>query len=178
MEFFSKTFPEAVFLLIGEATADNHTADAPSEKFRLSPRNRYIERAMVYLRQRKIPEELIQEFYKEGLIYEAAQRHNVVFVGKDESGILRYAYCKGTEDTFLMDVIGSDKAHNFIYRSDGKSLFVFEAPIDLMSFVALYSKNWRSRNYLSLGGIGAKSLEDVLSEHSNMQTYLYLHRCG
>ena len=59
MEFFSKTFPEAVFLLIGEAPAENSTTAAPSEKFRLPPRNRYIERAMVYFRQRKIPEELI-----------------------------------------------------------------------------------------------------------------------
>ena len=170
MEFFSKTFPEAVFLLIREAPADNSTTAAPSEKFRLPPRSRYIESAMVYLRQRKIPEELIQEFYREGLIYEDAQRHNVVFVGKDESGIPRYAHCKGTEDTFRMDVLGSDKAHNFAYRSDGKSLFVFEAPIDLISFIALYPKNWKSRNYLSLGGIGAKSLEGFLSERSDMET--------
>ena len=69
-----------------------------------------------------------------------------------------------------MDVLGSDKAHNFAYRSDGKSLFVFEAPIDLMSFIALYSKNWKSRNYLSLGGIGAKSLEGFLSERSDLET--------
>lgn len=170
MEFFSKTFPEAVFLLIREAPSDNSTTAAPSEKFRLPPRSRYIESAMVYLRQRKIPEELIQEFYREGLIYEDAQRHNVVFVGKDESGIPRYAHCKGTEDTFRMDVLGSDKAHNFAYRSDGKSLFVFEAPIDLISFIALYPKNWKSRNYLSLGGIGAKSLEGFLSERSDMET--------
>ena len=170
MEFFSKTFPEAVFLLIREAPADNSTTAAPSEKFRLPPRSRYIESAMVYLRQRKIPEELIQEFYREGLIYEDAQRHNVVFVGKDESGIPRYAHCKGTEDTFRMDVLGSDKAHNFAYRSDGKSLFVFEAPIDLISFIALYPKNWKSRNFLSLGGIGAKSLEGFLSERSDMET--------
>lgn len=170
MEFFSKTFPEAVFLLIREAPADNSTTAAPSEKFRLPPRSRYIESAMVYLRQRKIPEELIQEFYREGLIYEDVQRHNVVFVGKDESGIPRYAHFKGTEDTFRMDVLGSDKAHNFAYRSDGKSLFVFEAPIDLISFIALYPKNWKSRNYLSLGGIGAKSLEGFLSERSDMET--------
>ena len=170
MEFFSKTFPEAVFLLIREAPADNSTTAAPSEKFRLPPRSRYIESAMVYLRQQKIPEELIQEFYREGLIYEDVQRHNVVFVGKDESGIPRYAHCKGTEDTFRMDVLGSDKAHNFAYRSDGKSLFVFEAPIDLISFIALYPKNWKSRNYLSLGGIGAKSLEGFLSERSDMET--------
>lgn len=65
---------------------------------------------MAYLRQRNIPEELIQEFYKEGLIYEDAQHHNIVFVGKDKTGIPRYAHCKGTEGSFRMDVQGSDKA--------------------------------------------------------------------
>lgn len=170
MEFFGKTFPEAVSLLIGEAPAHNGAAAAPSADFRLPPRNRYAAAAMAYLRQRNIPEELIQEFYKEGLIYEDAQHHNIVFVGKDKTGIPRYAHCKGTEGSFRMDVQGSDKAHNFAYRSDGKSLFVFEAPIDLMSFIALYPRYWKMRNYLSLGGVGAKALEGFLSERKDMET--------
>ena len=135
MEFFGKTFPEAVQMLIGEEPADNSADAASSPEFRLPPRSRYMETMMAYLRQRKIPEELVQEFYQEGLIYEDTQRHNIIFVGKDEAGIPRYAHCKGTNDSFRMDVLGSDKAHNFAYRSDGKSLFVFEAPIDLMSFI-------------------------------------------
>lgn len=69
-----------------------------------------------------------------------------------------------------MDVLGSDKSHNFAYRSDGKSLFVFEAPIDLMSFIALYPKDWKTRNYLSLGGVGAKALDGFLSECKDMET--------
>ena len=170
MEFFGKTFPEAMLLLIGEAPANNGAAAAPSADFRLPPRNRYVARAMAYLRQRNIPEELVQEFYKEGLIYEDAQHHNIVFVGKDETGIPRYAHCKGTEGSFRMDVQGSDKAHNFAYRSDGKSLLVFEAPIDLMSFIALYPNDWKMRNYLSLGGVGAKALEGFLSERKDMET--------
>ena len=170
MEFFDKTFPEAVFLLIGEAPANNITTDTSSADFRLPPRNRYVERMMAYLCHRKIPEELVKEFYKEGLIYEDAQRHNIVFVGKDGTGIPRYAHCKGTEDSFCMDVLGSDKSHNFAYRSDGKSLFVFEAPIDLMSFIALYPKDWENRNYLSLGGVGAKALDGFLSERKDMET--------
>ena len=170
MEFFGKTFPEAVLLLTGEMPTNNSTAAAPSADFRLPPRNRYVERMMAYLCQRKIPEELVQEFYKEGLIYEDAQHHNIVFVGKDDTGIPRYAHCKGTEDSFRMDVQGSDKSHNFAYRSDGKSLFVFEAPIDLMSFIALYPKDWRTRNYLSLGGVGAKALEGFLSERKDTET--------
>lgn len=103
MEFFGKTFPEAVFLLIREAPAHNGAAAAPSADFRLPPRNRYAAAAMAYLRQRNIPEELVQEFYKEGLIYEDARHHNIVFVGKDETGIPRYAHCKGTEGSFRMD---------------------------------------------------------------------------
>lgn len=170
MEFFGKTFPEAMLMLIGEAPANNGAAAAPSEDFRLPPRNRYVARAMAYLRQRNIPEELVQEFYKEGLIYEDARHHNIVFVGKDETGIPRYTHCKGTEGSFRMDVQGSDKSHNFAYRSDGKSLFVFEAPIDLMSFIALYPKDWKPRNYLSLGGVGAKALEGFLSERKNIET--------
>lgn len=170
MEFFGKTFPEAVFLLIGEAPANGVSAATQSQEFRLPPRNRYAEKMTSYLSQRKIPDELIQEFYKEGLIYEDAQRHNIVFVGKDETGIPRYAHCKGTSDAFRMDVLGSDKSHNFAYRSDGKSLFVFEAPIDLMSFIALYPKDWKTRNYLSLGGVGAKALDGFLSECKDMET--------
>lgn len=169
MEFFGKTFPEAVLVLTGEAPADN-SVEAPSSDFRLPPRNRYIERMMAYLCQRKIPEKLVQEFYKEGLIYEDAQRHNIIFVGKDEAGIPRYAHCKGTNDSFRMDVLGSDKSHNFAYRSDGKSLFVFEAPIDLISFIALYPKDWKTRNYLSLGGVGAKALDGFLSQRKDTET--------
>ena len=170
MEFFGKTFPEAMLMLIGEAPANNGAAAAPSEDFRLPPRNRYVARAIAYLRQRNIPEELVQEFCKEGLIYEDARHHNIVFVGKDETGIPRYAHCKGTEGSFRMDVQGSDKAHNFAYRSDGKSLFVFESPIDLMSFIALYPNDWKMRNYLSLGGVGAKALEGFLPERKDIET--------
>lgn len=170
MEFFGKTFPEAVFMLIGEAPADGVSAATQSQEFRLPPRNRYAEKMTSYLSQRKIPDELIQEFYKEGLIYEDAQRHNIVFVGKDETGIPRYAHCKGTNDSFRMDVLGSDKFHNFAYRSDGKSLFVFEAPVDLMSFIALYPKDWKTRNYLSLGGVGAKAMDGFLSERKDIET--------
>ena len=170
MEFFAKSFPEAVFLLIGEEPTNNSTVAAPSADFKLPPRNRYAEKMTSYLSQRKIPDELIQEFYKEGLIYEDVNRHNIVFVGKDEAGIPRYAHCKGTADAFRMDVLGSDKSHNFAYRSDGKSLFVFEAPIDLMSFIALYPKEWKTRNYLSLGGVGAKALDGFLSERKYIET--------
>ena len=47
---------------------------------------------------------------------------------------------------------------------------MFDAPIDLMSFIALYPNDWKARNYLSLGGVGAKALEGFLPERKDIET--------
>ena len=36
-------------------------------------------------------------------------------------------------------------------------MFVFEAPIDLISFLCLFKKEWQKQSYLSLGGVGEKA---------------------
>ena len=52
---------------------------------------------------------------------------------------------------------GSDKAFNFCYRGEGDRLFAFEAPVDLLSFLCLFKKEWQKQSYLSLGGVGEKA---------------------
>ena len=74
---------------------------------------------------------------------EEATHHNAVFVGRDEDGVPRYAHQRGTAGNFRLDVKGSDKAFNFCYRGEGERLFVFEAPIDLLSFLCLFKKGWQ-----------------------------------
>ena len=70
---------------------------------------------------------------------------------------------------------GSDKAFNFCYRGEGERLFVFEAPIDLISFLCLFKKEWQKQSYLSLGGVGEKALLRFLSDRPNIKTvYLCL----
>ena len=89
-------------------------------------------------------------FFARGDIYEDAAHHNAVFVGRDEDGIPRNAHSKGTAGNFRLDVKGSDKAFNFCYRGGGDRLFVFEAPVDLLSFLCLFKKAWQKQSYLSL----------------------------
>ena len=89
---------------------------------------------------------------------EEAAHHNAVFVGRDEDGVPRYAHQRGTAGNFRLDVKGSDKAFNFCYRGEGERLFVFEAPIDLLSFLCLFKKDWQKQSYLALGGVGDKAL--------------------
>ena len=96
-------------------------------------------------------------------------------MGRDEDGIPRYAHSKGTAGNFRLDVKGSDKAFNFCYRGEGERLFVFEAPIDLLSFLCLFKKEWQKQSYLSLGGVGEKALLRFLSDRPNIKiVYLCL----
>ena len=54
-------------------------------------------------------------------------------------------------------------------------MFVFEAPIDLISFLCLFKKEWQKQSYLSLGGVGEKALLRFLSDRPNIKTvYLCL----
>lgn len=172
MEFFDKTFPEAVQMLIGEEAITECVVEAaPKAEFRLPPRSKSNAKMMKYLtEERKLPQELIERFVADGLIYEDAKHHNVVFVGTDANGIPRYAHCRGTADKFRMDATGSDKSYGFCYRGKGKELFVFEAPIDLLSHIALYPAGWREHSYLSLGGVSPKALERFLSERKNIES--------
>ena len=124
---------------------------------------------------RRIDEDVTGFFFASGDIYEDAAHHNAVFVGRDEDGIPRYAHSKGTAGNFRLDVKGSDKAFNFCYRGEGERVFVFEAPVDLLSFLCLFKKDWQKQSYLSLGGVGEKALLRFLSDRPNIKTvYLCL----
>ena len=171
MEFFEKTFPEAVQMLIGENVVEMTVEPVQRSEFRLPPRCESNTRIIKYLtEERKLPPDLVEAFIASGLIYEDAKHHNVVFVGKDEKGVPRYAHCRGTAEKFRMDVTGSDKSYGFCYRGKGKELFVFESPIDLLSHIVLYPTGWRNQNYLSLGGVSPKALEQFLSERTDIES--------
>ena len=175
MEFYGKSFPEAVQLLTGEAGAGKLDAcPAPSPDFRLPLHNATNTKAIKYLtEERSIDRGIVDTFIAAGDIYEDT-RHNVVFVGRDSGtqnapGIPRYAHCRGTSDKFRQDVSGSDKACNFSYQGDSDQLFVFEAPIDMLSFLCLYPKDWTKRGYLSLGGVAGKAPAHFLSERPDIR---------
>lgn len=171
MEFYNKTFPEAMQVLIGEEAIEINVEPTPKAEFRLPPRCESNERILKYLtEERKLPKDLVEEFIAEDLIYEDAKHHNVVFVGKDINGIPRYAHCRGTADKFRMDVTGSDKSYGFCYRGKGTELYVFEAPIDLLSHIALFPAGWEEQSYLSLGGVSPKALERFFSERRDIES--------
>ena len=171
MEFYGKSFPEAVQMLTGEPGEAQPEADpAPSPAFRLPLRNVTNTNILNYLTQeRKLSPSLVNFFIAAGDIYEDAAHHNVVFVGRDADGHPRYASSRGIREKFRQDAAGAEKAFGFAHRGTDKQLLVFEAPIDLLSFIELFPKNWQQHNYLSLGGVSGKALQQFLSERPDVE---------
>ena len=171
MEFYGKSFPEAVQMLTGEPGEVQPEADpAPSPAFRLPLRNVTNANILNYLTQeRKLSPSLVNFFIAAGDIYEDAAHHNVVFVGRDADGHPRYASSRGIREKFRKDAAGAEKAFGFAHRGTDKQLLVFEAPIDLLSFIELFPKNWQQHNYLSLGGVSGKALRQFLSERPDVE---------
>ena len=167
MEFYHATFPEAVKMLIGEeGEGRQKSCLAPLPDFWLPEKSETNETVIKYLTEiRRLEKDLVEEWIAGGNIYEEKKHHNVVFVGRDADGIPRYAHCRGTGGIkYRGDVSGSDKSYGFCHRGEDNQLFVFEAAIDLLSFIQLFPKDWKKRSYLSLGGVSSVALMTFLSE--------------
>ena len=124
----------------------------------LPPKNADSDRVLQYLFGRGIDCAIVQECIADGTIYESADYHNAVFVGRDESGTPRYAACRGTMGDFKRDASGSDKRYSFrlLAGEPTDRVHLFEAAIDVLSY-ATYLKcegrDYRAANLLSLSGV-------------------------
>ena len=156
-------FVEAVEILTGQALADwKPPPPAPKKDepkvLLLPPKNKDCDRVTEYLFGRGIDYALIQECVADGTIYESADYHNAVFVGKDKDGTPRYAACRGTMGSFRLDASGSDKRYSFrlLARQPTATVHLFEAAIDLLSYATYLKcegKDYKSENLLSLSGV-------------------------
>ena len=120
------------------------------------------------MNDRGIRKEVVDYFVTHGLIYESRHYHNVVFLGNDVKGKTRFASMRGVFDKqgkpFKCDVEGNDKNYGFNVANEGsKELVVFEAAIDLMSYMDIH--NDYETNKLALGMLSDAPLKTFLEEH-------------
>ena len=119
-------------------------------------------------KDRAISRAVIDYFVSHDLIYESRHYHNVVFKGMDKDGVTKFASMRGVFDKegkpFKCDVAGNDKNFGFnVVNEDSTELVVFEAAIDLMSYVDIF---WDfDSNKLALGMLSDAPLETFLNEH-------------
>lgn len=178
---YNLSFPEAVSLLLGgeqgvEYRQHSRSSEPKQRKpFVLPPSHTDMCRVFAYLiKQRCISREVLSEFAGEKLLFEDAEYHNAVFVGFDENGVARHAHKKSTAtgSSFRINVEGSHPAYSFHYISKNphpNNLFVFEAPIDLLSYISLHPQNWKKTSYVALNGVSEQPVLKLLSLYPQLQ---------
>ena len=157
------SFVEAVQQLTGEVGHWIPPPPAPKKdepkELLLPNRFKNCDRVIQYLFGRGIDYQLIQDCVADCTIFESAEYHNAVFVGKDESGTPKYAACRSTlGSTFKQDASGSDKQYSFrlLAKKPADTVHLFEAAIDLLSYATYLKcegKDYKSENLLSLSGV-------------------------
>lgn len=177
-EFYGMDFQTAVQELLGQrVTPLSHSppkAIAKEEKkeFKLPEANANMHRVYAYLiKQRFIAPEVITHFAKQHTLYEDKEHHNAVFVGIDENGVPRQASKRSTNsygNSFRITCQGSDTRYSFAHFGESKRLYVFEAPIDMMSFLTLYPKDWQKHSCIAMNGVYENAVLAALKNHSNL----------
>ena len=141
--FYHCSYPDAVKALLGDEQGAIYPSAAGREKplqkpFELPEPNSNMRRVFAYLmKHRHIDRDVIAYFAKAKTLFEDSQYHNCVFVGTDEQGTPRHAH--------------------------KRSLYVFEAPIDMLSFITMYPDDWKSHNYVACCGTSAIPVMSMLS---------------
>mgnify|MGYP000010643207 FL=1 len=175
--FYGTSYQEAMELLLGKELGEAYPAaqpkrEEPPKPFALPTPHTDMRRVYAYLmKQRHINREVITHFARARMLYEDAQHHNSVFVGTDEQGVPRHAHKRSTNSqgkSFKVNVEGSRPQYSFHHVGQDGLLYVFEAPIDLLSFLTLYPEGWQEHSYVALCGTGGQAMRWMLEQNTHL----------
>ena len=186
-QFYNLSYPEAITCLLGGEQGVVYASapkqeEEPKAKFALPSANRDMRRMYAYLlKHRLLNRDVVNVFVRAGLLYESCEKskdmtreyHNAVFVGRDENGIPCHAHKRSLNNlgkTFRINVESSDPRCSFHYTGTSDRLYVFEAPIDLMSFLSRYPRDWQEHSYVSLCGTSEHAMLWMLEQHPGIRS--------
>lgn len=173
--FYNKDYAEAVEMLLnngGGQIVNMQTTEREQKPFILPPRNDRMSRVFSYLLlTRGIDKDVLFEFVKNKMIYESADYHNAVFVGYDLNGIPRHAHKRGTVTSisYKGNVAGSQPEFSFHWHGTSDKIFLFEAPIDMLSYISMRKENWKSHSYAASCSVSDRVLFQCLNDNTNIK---------
>lgn len=144
-----------------------------TKPFVLPPKNDTMRRVYAYLANtRSIDSEVLNAFVKAGMIYESADYHNAVFVGYDTDGIARHAHKRGTgqNSTYRGNIDSCVPEYSLHWNGTSDRLYLFEAPIDMLSFISMNKNGWRNHNYAACCGVSDRVMWQMLKDNPNIHT--------
>lgn len=147
------------------------------KEFQLPPRNPNMRRAKVYLETtRGISSDIVEAFARNDLIFETADYHNVAFVGKDRHGVPRHVQKRSTGKScgWRANQAGSDARYSFNWRGRANKVYLFEAPIDMLSFIDMNRgkppyERWHNNNYIAACSLSELPLLQMLEDRPDIR---------
>ena len=137
-----------------------------------------MSRVYAYLiRRRKIDKDVLDAFVRKEMIYESADYHNAVFVGFDTDGVPRHAHKRGTgsQSSYKGNIGGSLPEYSFHWHGVSENLYLFEAPIDMLSFISMHKENWRDHSYAAACGVSDQVMWQMMKDNPHIEkVYLCL----
>ena len=173
--FYNKSYPEAMEYLLGGSggtLAVSPSVQKAEKPFVLPPKNDNMRRVFAYLLNgRGIDREVLYAFVHKGMIYESADYHNAVFVGFDSNGNPKHAHKRGTgsESSYKGNVSGSQPEYSFHWSGQSDTLYLFEAPIDMLSFISMQKEGWRQHSYAASCSVSDRVLFQTLKDNPNIR---------
>lgn len=135
-------------------------------------------RVFAYLtRTRCISKTVVNKALAAHVLYESAATHNCVFVCYDKDGNAKGASQRGTGTTgkpYKSSVTASDMSYPWkIAEGKGEALYVFESPIDAMSYQTLYPAS-ADKHMIAINGVSnVKAIERYLDEHKEIKNIAF-----
>ena len=172
-KFMGKNYVEAVEYLLqynGEPLPERPVRK--QEPFVLPAANENMNRVFAYLvNQRGLDREIVYTFVHKRMIFESARHHNAVFVGYDKNGVPRHAHKRSTakEGNYKCNVAGSQPEFSFHWRGPDDRLYLFEAPIDLLSYLSLHPAGWQAQSYAAACSVSDKVLFQMLRDNPGIK---------
>ena len=179
--FYNKSYPEAMEYLLGNCNGVliiSPPVVKEKKPFELPKPYRNMDRVKNYLHYvRGIDEDIIETFANENMIYESADYHNAVFVGYDRNGVPRHAHKRGTgqTSTFKGNVDSCIPEYSFHWNGTSNKIYLFEAPIDMLSFISMHKENWKNHSYAASCSVSDRVLFQCLNDYPHIEkVYLCL----
>ena len=172
--FFGKTFPEAVVFLNGGSSAQllrSSPAEKEKKPFALPRKAADMRRLFGYLcGHRGIDRDVLLTFVRKNMVYESADHYNVVFIGYDKNRTARHAHQRGSYSfsRFKGNVDSSDPAFSFHWDGTSGKIFLFEAPIDMLSFISMHKNNWQQHSYAAACSVSDLVLFQCMKDIGNI----------
>ena len=167
--FYNLDYREAVLTLISMGVGIIRDPVEPFTQKPLQIPAKYENMRRVYgylLQRRGIDKEVLDAFSYRGLVYECERYHNAVFVGRDKQDNIRHIHKRSTaaQGGFKGNAPGSEPEYSFHWHGGGDVLYLFEAPIDMLSFISMFKHCWKSQSYAASCGVSDKVLWQMLKD--------------